>query len=571
MGTPTFPRTGQPGQDITSSILHTPTPYDADFSNGPSLHSASLESPPGNKEYFKEQAVKRAHIEMVKGNAHSPQQEGVQAQSSWSTKRSCKSGKGRSLAKAAIHNIHGDQMLGIEDNGRIHYSRIPDHLGMMPFHPWLPNESLRIWIRWDTRRANSLHRLAMCKDFGRPGRMSFISRMAESKNSSANFLLRREQVDGTTGPSLQHGLESERFQGRKQSREILGEDLVMRMETSGRMQGRGELEIDISYTETTDEQNEPAEEATMGWTSLKQLTLFRTRTDHDTESVLSRLFGKCGQIRKIWIKDCFDNCEYLVQAMLTHMPNLNHITMGQNHGDIPEDVFVATILRGSLNGWAVVELWPAVKMRREGMNALANHFTTLETVLINDYNCSSDSPVEILRSCPSLETFGYNEPDLYPDSYPQVDAITFVDYDPDQDSLRPWRCETTLKTLKVVIGGIPRPGEGVIEEEYPGQRREIQGRVFDRLARLIKLEYLRLGGGEYKVGITECLEMSLESGLAKLSGLKKLRELDVTGMEAKIGSNELQWMVENWPSLHCVRGLGEDEFSDVGTGVLFLA
>ncbi|KAF9344240.1 hypothetical protein BGX34_005851, partial [Mortierella sp. NVP85] len=221
----------------------------------------------------------------------------------------------------------------------------------------------------------------------------------------------------------------------------------------------------------------------------------------------------------------------------------------------------------------VVELWPSVTLMKEGMNALANHFTTLETVLINNYSCSS-YPVDVLRLCSNLETFGDNEVNYPPGFLLRVDAKTFVDYDLDLESLRPWRCEASLKTLKVVIDGIPRPdliGEGVIEEEYPGQGREIQGRVFDRLARLTNLEYLILGGGEYKVGKTECLEMSLESGLGKLSGLKRLKELDVVGMEAKIGTNEFQWMMENWPSQCCIRGLEEDGHTDVGAEELSLS
>jgi hypothetical protein len=54
----------------------------------------------------------------------------------------------------------------------------------------------------------------------------------------------------------------------------------------------------------------------------------------------------------------------------------------------------------------------------------------------------------------------------------KIDAEAFIDQDPDTGLLKPWKCEASLKTLKVMIVGIPRPdfeGEDVIEEAYPGQ------------------------------------------------------------------------------------------------------
>jgi hypothetical protein len=49
--------------------------------------------------------------------------------------------------------------------------------------------------------------------------------------------------------------------------------------------------------------------------------------------------------------------------------------------------------------------------------------------------------------------------------------------------------------------------------------------------------------------------MSLESGLHRLSGLKKLKGLDVSWAKARIGVQELQWMSENWPRLRVIGGL----------------
>lgn len=41
-----------------------------------------------------------------------------------------------------------------------------------------------------------------------------------------------------------------------------------------------------------------------------------------------------------------------------------------------------------------------------------------------------------------------------------------------------------------------------------------------------------------------CLEMTLESGLDLLSGLRFFGRLDVTNMEHKIGAKEMEWLDE---------------------------
>lgn len=57
------------------------------------------------------------------------------------------------------------------------------------------------------------------------------------------------------------------------------------------------------------------------------------------------------------------------------------------------------------------------------------------------------------------------------------------------------------------------------------------------------------------------LEMPLESGLYKLSGLSRMRELDVTSMHMEIDAKEVQWMAEHWPRLRALRYREERENS----------
>ncbi|KAF9550576.1 hypothetical protein EC957_000250 [Mortierella hygrophila] len=52
-----------------------------------------------------------------------------------------------------------------------------------------------------------------------------------------------------------------------------------------------------------------------------------------------------------------------------------------------------------------------------------------------------------------------------------------------------------------------------------------------------------------------CLPLSLASGLDLMSDLKELRELNVEQMAHRIGLEEVQWMVTNWPRLNRIIGL----------------
>lgn len=56
---------------------------------------------------------------------------------------------------------------------------------------------------------------------------------------------------------------------------------------------------------------------------------------------------------------------------------------------------------------------------------------------------------------------------------------------------------------------------------------------------------------------------SLASGLGKLSGLKELKVFGFEGSNHRIGTLELDWMVENWPKLRMLRGLEEDTLPQI--------
>lgn len=67
------------------------------------------------------------------------------------------------------------------------------------------------------------------------------------------------------------------------------------------------------------------------------------------------------------------------------------------------------------------------------------------------------------------------------------------------------------------------------------------------------------GDEESEVSCQEdCLQLTLESGLEILGGLKDLRGINVAHMEHGMGIAEVQWMVKSWLKLKSIFGLKED-------------
>lgn len=136
---------------------------------------------------------------------------------------------------------------------------------------------------------------------------------------------------------------------------------------------------------------------------------------------------------------------------------------------------------------------------------------------------SSHDAVQVLASSPNLHTL--LDITGIPSKSTRINATIFADRDLNSGLLKAWDCEGSLTTLRVRITGVPRPDlpECQVQERYLGEGREIQSQVYERLARLTRLESLWLGESPYLKDQFDCLEMSLESGLHKLSGLKWTR------------------------------------------------
>ncbi|KAK3811042.1 MAG: hypothetical protein J3Q66DRAFT_350847 [Benniella sp.] len=286
------------------------------------------------------------------------------------------------------------------------------------------------------------------------------------------------------------------------------------------------------------------------WASFKKLTLI----DWVDGSFWTWFFKQCHQVETLEVRRPDGTAQALAQAMLNHMPQLTEIILEcSESSQMKDDDVAALLLAGSTKGWRRVKLGSNTHPGKRVMDALEKHLPTLEALEFNGgcHGFWSENMLPFLRSCPQLQSF------VNTDRFTTLDVKTFIDRDPVTDTLRPWDCERTLKVLQLAITGIPRndwPGHSIERGSWSSQGYEIHNGLFDRLARLTHLEVLWLGSHSHG-NDNESLELSLASGLYKLAGLKKLKELYINGLCAKIGIKEAQWMVENWPRLRMIDGL----------------
>ncbi|KAF9104670.1 hypothetical protein BGX27_009997 [Mortierella sp. AM989] len=264
----------------------------------------------------------------------------------------------------------------------------------------------------------------------------------------------------------------------------------------------------------------------------------------------------------------------------TDMSNLNeiHIKAEAAWGisSFLSDIQFADIISVSQVGWKVVNIDYWLQFESLSCEALLKHSKTLEVLHMTWWESLSTSKylLQILSSCHKLHTFSTLErhkDDSRLITY--LEANEFIQSDDrSDDTIIPWPCESSLKIFKARIIDIPRPDLVVfvngrpipfgLNETYAGEGRYLQQQVYRRLATFVHLEELCLGGTFHEdrpFFQYNCLEMTLESGLGLLEGLKELRKLEITYMQQCIGVKDVQWMVQHWPKLRVVKGLYDQD------------
>ena len=306
--------------------------------------------------------------------------------------------------------------------------------------------------------------------------------------------------------------------------------------------------------------------------------------------------AECTKLRRLEIdNNTASSLRLLAEALRTGLPNVNDLEIDYvdcYNDECVTDADVASVLASGRKGWKNVSLPILDTLSSE---ALVQHSATLESLQVRGTpGFTSVQMCRILSTSPHLHTFiTLTEGECVDPHVSHILAEDFIDFDPVTNTLRPWPCESTLKRFRAKILGIPRPDvtqtyygqtrselvEVVLQETHPGQGRELQSHVYERLSRFTRLKVLGLGHDDRDFGNEdnfvegpsdtwvlgdqmyqyECLDMSLDSGLQRLETLKDLEEVNVFRMATRVGVHEAKWMTKAWPRLESVEGLNVDE------------
>ncbi|KAF9906352.1 hypothetical protein EC991_000754 [Linnemannia zychae] len=313
--------------------------------------------------------------------------------------------------------------------------------------------------------------------------------------------------------------------------------------------------------------------------NLKQLSFKNYALDHQTQT-LHYLLPRCPNLETVKLDDCPKVVPLKLFSLLLrqHCPKLHNLFIMHGwYSFLDEEL--RDILNASTAGWRSLGLprlpFDIHEFGPLSVAALFQHIGTLENLRLDgNYYLSSVIIQRILSSAPKLRRLDMilKDRSLLADiTFNATNIITG----------KPWDCPR-LESLKVHIVGIPRPDlvkrrngrplDGPMHRGNMEESRRIQRVVYEQLGRLTSLKQLVLGhddventracrhyeevaegvyyneGDPFQMGHQyECLEMTVESGMDAMAGLKELRVLELGAME--VGEMDKEWVKKNWPKL----------------------
>lgn len=169
-----------------------------------------------------------------------------------------------------------------------------------------------------------------------------------------------------------------------------------------------------------------------------------------------------------------------------------------------------------------------------------NHYATLDFLdLSRSQGIKSETIQQILCRCPNLRVLDMASEHLTL----ETKDIVFGE---------PWICHK-LEILQIEIVSSPPPyGDTSLISNGKGDQDldtvqwteiEMQRRVLAQIGSFTRMQELMIGGSHGR-----SMDLTLgEGGLELLSGLNRMRNMNVKKMGHKVGQRELEWMVEHWP------------------------
>ncbi|KAF9387869.1 hypothetical protein CPB97_001926 [Podila verticillata] len=295
------------------------------------------------------------------------------------------------------------------------------------------------------------------------------------------------------------------------------------------------------------------------------------------EEILLPFLDTCSNLTTFIVRgyDCFRNGR--VRKALNHVGIYMESLFARDlfHGNnkfvnVTDKVKEAHIVETITMNWRLeyINLYDCPFVGHSTITAILGLAELIEDIELPCHSQVSAEDVQALLShCKKLRSFLSNPRAWCRPPVLSLSATEFLSVE--WASLSLWRFGCVLH--------VPRPDDQVPAEHRDTtwnsptveQSHEIQRQVYCHIAKQTRLTKLNLGAlikdqdPEY---LWYSLEMTLESGLDELVGLKGMQFLTLDHMNHHVGIKELDWMCENWPKLYRIDGFhpsGEDLPKDI--------
>ncbi|KAF9399433.1 hypothetical protein BGX21_006253 [Mortierella sp. AD011] len=325
-------------------------------------------------------------------------------------------------------------------------------------------------------------------------------------------------------------------------------------------------------SELADPGNFPDSEWREQYPRLRSFSLLlRLRGCQDTTII--PFLRRCPNLEKLWLtQGTVDNVIHDIALLIEEtpvLPKLSHLSLRSVGVQKDDWMRVVSGVTGRLKSLSMLLLY--IDPASLPFEAIAASWANkLEIIRIQQISVSGHHIELILTTCHKLKTFSVaasQNNDVDPHYSDEVGLSVWHqnrEYNPgDWVCLELENLELPIVNARVVYDGNAMRSRSPLQQSHIWEEwtvQEIQN-VYHQLGRLTKLQHLRLEWWTAKK-YEPCasIDMSIESGLEHLEGLRDLRVLDVSCIQrVNIQQKEVEWIADNWPRIRKIKGLLEKD------------
>ncbi|KAF9104779.1 hypothetical protein BGX27_009941 [Mortierella sp. AM989] len=286
------------------------------------------------------------------------------------------------------------------------------------------------------------------------------------------------------------------------------------------------------------------------WSQFPAIRSLRFDTLEVPISELLEFIQKCPLLESLhWNRILGDvPISEICQLPTSYCPRLTNISIGTQYTPCLSENALVQILNSYpiLTGFSIYES----EFGPLALQSLRRHFGRLKILELGTSPHITDAMVlEALTSCRELirfQVFSLGARSIVGAILGERRAGGDSRIDSQAENRHEWTC-SNLRELKVFIGGL---------ESMPTEQQQL---VLHQIAKFKKLEVLNISydDGKFHKHRTphDGIGLRLDAGLDILRELRRLEVIAFNGLKQRIESQEIQWMLKEWPDLKQVRGV----------------